>query len=153
MLNSSYTVPCDPNTMRDTGVQRNATYTLKDPAEEKYMALNKQETKTDLVTAIKEEQKVMSAMQARCKHKRPATATRWSQGILKEITGQSTNKVVHMVELTTSIMDHKNKSSSLFSPALRNERPASVVKSVKALSTISNASKKSSGSTARCQKI
>lgn len=148
MLNSSYTVPCDPNTMRDTGAQRNATYTLRDPAEEKYKSLNKQEP-TDLVSIIKEEQRVMAAMQARCKHKRPATATRWSQGVNE----QSTNKVPHLVELTTSMVDHKNKSSSLFSPALRKERHASVVKSVKALSTISNASKKSSGSTLRCQKI
>lgn len=78
MLNSSYTVPCNPNTMRDTGAQRNAIYSLRDPAEEMYKAFNKQKI-TDIESTMKEEQRVKEAMQARCKHKRPATATRSSQ--------------------------------------------------------------------------
>ena len=72
MLNSSYTVPCNPNTMRDTGAQRNAIYSLRDPAEEMYKSFNKQK-RTDIESTIKDEQRVKEAMQARCKHKRPAT--------------------------------------------------------------------------------
>ena len=34
MVNSTYTVASDPNTMRDTGFLRNAQYTIRDKVEE-----------------------------------------------------------------------------------------------------------------------
>lgn len=34
MIDSSYLVPSDPNSMRDSGPLRNAVYTLVDPADE-----------------------------------------------------------------------------------------------------------------------
>eukprot|EP00349_Pseudokeronopsis_sp_Brazil_P004911 CAMPEP_0202958496 /NCGR_PEP_ID=MMETSP1396-20130829/2830_1 /ASSEMBLY_ACC=CAM_ASM_000872 /TAXON_ID= /ORGANISM="Pseudokeronopsis sp., Strain Brazil" /LENGTH=60 /DNA_ID=CAMNT_0049676605 /DNA_START=129 /DNA_END=311 /DNA_ORIENTATION=+ len=33
MVDSSYTVPCNPNTMRDNGPLRNAEYYVVDPAD------------------------------------------------------------------------------------------------------------------------
>jgi len=37
MVDSSYTIPCNPNSMRDHGPLRNAEYIVQDPAEEEFL--------------------------------------------------------------------------------------------------------------------
>jgi hypothetical protein len=37
MIDSTYTIPCNPNSMRDAGPLRNAEYILSDPAEEEVL--------------------------------------------------------------------------------------------------------------------
>lgn len=37
MVDSSYTIPCNPNSMRDSGPLRNAQYVVHDPAEHEYL--------------------------------------------------------------------------------------------------------------------
>ena len=37
MVDSTYTVPCNPNSMRDAGPLRNAEYIITDPIEEEIM--------------------------------------------------------------------------------------------------------------------
>ena len=44
MIDSTYTVACDPNTMRDTGPVRNARYVINDPVEENIKMKQSQST-------------------------------------------------------------------------------------------------------------
>lgn len=41
IVDSTYTVPSDPNTMRDTGASRNAEYALADEADKELSRINK----------------------------------------------------------------------------------------------------------------
>lgn len=67
MLDSTYTVASNPNTMRDTGPLRNAQYKVADPADFEYML----KTASGAKQSREEEQAIEKAMKARCTHNRP----------------------------------------------------------------------------------
>jgi hypothetical protein len=60
MLDSTYTVASNPNTMRDTGPLRNAQYKVVDPADLEYFTAKQ---------SREGEQAAEKAMKARCNHK------------------------------------------------------------------------------------
>ncbi len=83
MLDSSYTVASNPNTMRDTGVFRNAEYRVRDDLDsvlEKRTTASRQSAKSYVSTnnaksIINELDKMKETMMSRCHHRRPESVT------------------------------------------------------------------------------
>jgi hypothetical protein len=88
MLDSTYTVPSNPNTMRDTGPTRNAEYVVRDEIESALERKSNASTSSrysvskNTVTALKikgilnEMDKMKETMVSRCHHRKPESMTR-----------------------------------------------------------------------------
>lgn len=66
MLNSSYTVAADPNTMRDQGDLRNAQYRIADPVEKEYARRSTMVFKGK--ESMEEERRIRLSLEAICTH-------------------------------------------------------------------------------------
>lgn len=79
MIDSTYTVASDPNTMRDTGFLRNAEYKVVDPADYEYLRRttgNFHKTDKTIKEQLEDEKRWKATLDARCPHKRPASLSK-----------------------------------------------------------------------------
>lgn len=80
MVDSSYTVPCNPNTMRDNGPCRNAIYNLSDKAELDYMRKSQQsfgktiDSFAQAPIKAHDIERMRDTLNSRCTHMRPQSA-------------------------------------------------------------------------------
>lgn len=128
MVDSSYTVPSDPNTMRDAGPCRNAVYCLSDQAEQEFLRRSQQSFSKKTLAAFSQApisvgdlERARQTQSSRCTHLRPHStlnpqATQRS-GFFSNMSGTSAY-VVDRVEVVRTNDYTKNISSSIFSPAL-----------------------------------
>ena len=122
MLDSTYTVASNPNTMRDTGPLRNAQYTVTDPADKEYMMKSASGAKKN----IAEENAIKRAQTTRCAHKRPSTPGKTHQSGVFAFASSTINNTpakrkVNIVENVTLVASNdytKNISELVFSPSV-----------------------------------
>lgn len=79
MVDSTYTVPCNPNSMRDAGPLRNAEYIITDPAEEEALRRSQQtfgQTGAFSQVSVNPRQisKAKETLGSRCNHYRPMSS-------------------------------------------------------------------------------
>lgn len=136
MVDSSYTIPCNPNSMRDHGPLRNAEYVIQDPAEEEFLRKSQQSFRnTGSFSMVninpREVDKMRDTLNSRCGHMRPISSYggnpammngTHTNSIFSSISKQSLNKPPNIIDkvVVVRVNDYtKNISSSIFSPSLK----------------------------------
>lgn len=137
MVDSSYTVPSNPNTMRDGGPCRNAVYTVNDEAEQEYLRRSQQTFGRTLASFsqvpinIKDLERARESLNSRCMHVRPHSSFGHTQSRINSSQSSAflsclsygtpskyTPYVVDKVEVVRTNDYTKNISGSIFSPGL-----------------------------------
>ena len=120
MIDSTYTVPSDPNTMRDTGPLRNAEYTTVDHVDEMLRKKNLKVGSTSsttrstvssakmnqIISEMKKDNNLRDSMVSRCSHGTSAVHTVRPVKVLERHTVVAANDYT------------KNISDFVFSPSL-----------------------------------
>eukprot|EP00347_Sterkiella_histriomuscorum_P021031 403335527 len=138
MVDSSYTIPCNPNSMRDSGPLRNAEYILHDPQEHEYLRRSQQNFRntahsiSQMTVHPKQYERMRDTQNSRCNHTRPISSYggnpanmngTHSTGFFSTFSRSSQKyyepNIVDKVEVVRVNDYTKNISSSIFTPSLR----------------------------------
>ena len=139
MVDSTYTVPCNPNSMRDAGPLRNAEYIIIDPIEEEIMRKSQQSFRqtgafSQISVNPRQMAKMRQTMDSRCTHLRPLSSFGGNPANLNgtnnsnffsQISGGSRYaaepNIIPKVTVVRVADYTKNISSSIFSPNITAE--------------------------------
>ena len=138
MVDSTYLIACNPNSMRDAGPARNAKYRINDPVEneiekERMTGSNFNPALTMLSISPDKARQVRDTMNSRCNHVRPNTALNELVGMSSTFFTSASRKNLkpehpNLVEPHTivKVNDYtKNISLPIFSPSLNPKASAS----------------------------
>lgn len=152
MVDSSYTIPCNPNSMRDSGPLRNAQYVVHDPAEQDYMRRSQQNFRnmgassmsmtsfSQMPIKAHELDRMRETLNSRCTHQRPLSSFggnpanmngTHTTGFFSTISKQSQQRreyeptIIDKVTVVRVADYTKNISQGIFSPNLKVKKAES----------------------------
>lgn len=134
MVDSSYLIPSNPNSMRDSGPLRNAQYVVVDPVEQDYLRKSNQDFRkttgsfSQIPVQPRDLERMHETLNSRCIHPRPLSsygslgmAKTSSTGFYSSSYSQTKQQSPNIINKVTVVRVNdytKNISGSIFTPNL-----------------------------------